>query len=39
LLTQHTGLPPREAAAAAGAAGAKARPGLRSGAKTLRKGR
>ncbi len=39
LLTQHTGLPPREAAAAAGAAGAKARPGLRPGAKTLRKGR
>ncbi len=35
VLTQHTGLPPREA----GAAGAKARPGLRPGAKALRKGR
>jgi uncharacterized radical SAM protein YgiQ len=39
LLTQHTGLPPREAAAAEGTAGAKARPGLRPGVKALRKGR
>jgi len=39
LLTQHTGLPPREAVAAAGTAGAKARPGLRPGVKALRKGR